>query len=125
MVKKISLILVIILVTIYIVMQISTFSIVTKFYDIFNCNIDQHVEYGELYPTTLETLSSKGTHHAKIKILTCSLHNFRKGIIYGYYSCSAYDVNGNITYGSNCIPTKWYIEKQNGRWIVTHIEEAP
>ena len=53
------------------------------------------------------------------------LHNFKKGVMYVEYSCETFDEEGNTVYGAAGIPSKWYIERNNGRWEVVEIEEDP
>ena len=41
------------------------------------------------------------------------------------YSSEAYDATGEVTSGSWKILTKWELEKQDGQWVVTNVNEAP
>jgi len=52
-------------------------------------------------------------------------HNGKKGVMQVLYSVRYYDKNGKIDYCSIGIPSKWYIEKENGKWKVTKIDEHP
>jgi len=54
-----------------------------------------------------------------------TLHNFHEGYIGAYYSYAAYDEAGDLITGSWRIPTKWKIHKENGKWEITDIYEAP
>ena len=47
------------------------------------------------------------------------------GYIWVKYSSQAYDETGEVTTGSWNILTKWELEKQDGRWVVTNVNEAP
>jgi hypothetical protein len=61
-----------------------------------------------------------------VKVTTpLALHNFNKGVMYVKYTYEAFDEDGSPVAGSYKVPSKWYIEKQNGRWIVTKIDERP
>lgn len=53
------------------------------------------------------------------------LHNFNNGYIWAYYSYKAYDEDGELITGSSNIPTKWRIHKDNGKWEIVEIFEAP
>ena len=48
-----------------------------------------------------------------------------EGYMWVKYTSVAYDVDGEVTTGSWNILTKWEVEKQDDRWIVTNINEAP
>ena len=48
-----------------------------------------------------------------------------EGYMWVKYTSVAYDVDGEVTTGSWNILTKWELEKQDDRWIVTDINEAP
>ena len=47
-----------------------------------------------------------------------------EGYMWVKYTSVAYDVDGEVTTGSWNILTKWELEKQDGQWIVTNINEA-
>lgn len=47
------------------------------------------------------------------------------GYVWAQYSSEAYDETGEVTTGSWRILTKWELEKQDGRWVVTNVNEAP
>ena len=48
-----------------------------------------------------------------------------EGYMWVKYTSVAYDVDGEVTTGSWNILTKWELEKQDGRWVVTNVNEAP
>lgn len=48
-----------------------------------------------------------------------------EGYMWVQYTSVAYDVDGEITTGSWDILTKWKLKKQDGRWVVTNVNEAP
>lgn len=58
-----------------------------------------------------------------IRLLVC--HNFHKGVMFVKYDCETLDSNGEHIYGGSNIYAKWYIRKENGRWIVYKIHEDP
>ena len=47
------------------------------------------------------------------------------GYVWAQYTSEAYDATGEVTSGSWKILTKWELEKQDGQWIVTNVNEAP
>ena len=53
------------------------------------------------------------------------IHNFYEGIAYIRYSYVAYDKNNAVITGASNVTSKWYIRKENGRWIVYDIDEKP
>jgi hypothetical protein len=55
----------------------------------------------------------------------CVMHNFKDGYIWAWYCCQASDTEGELLRGSWYIPTKWKIHKENGKWEITKIIEAP
>ena len=48
-----------------------------------------------------------------------------EGYVWVKYTSVAYDVDGAITSGSWDILAKWELEKQEGQWVVTNVNEAP
>lgn len=52
-------------------------------------------------------------------------HNFKNGYMKVIYSVRYLDENGEIVSCSIGVPSKWYIEKNDGEWKITKIEEAP
>jgi len=54
-----------------------------------------------------------------------TIHNFKDGYIWAFYSNEAYDTNGKSFAGSYRIPTKWKIHKEKGKWEIVEIFEAP
>ena len=53
------------------------------------------------------------------------IHNFRDGYMWAYYSYEARNPEGEIITGSWHIITKWKIHKENGKWEIIQIIEAP
>jgi hypothetical protein len=53
------------------------------------------------------------------------LHNFHKGVMYVNYTYKTFDKSGKQIRGAHKVSSKWYIEKQNGRWLVYDIDENP
>ena len=54
-----------------------------------------------------------------------TIHNFKDGYIWAIYSNKAFESSGKQFDGSGRIPTKWKIHKENGKWEIVEIFEAP
>jgi len=54
-----------------------------------------------------------------------TIHNFKDGYIWAFYTNKAFDSNGEQFDGSGWIPTKWKIHKEKGKWEIVEIYEAP
>jgi hypothetical protein len=52
-------------------------------------------------------------------------HNFQKGTLWIEYSCEIYKDDGDLCTGSWHIPVTIQIEKDDGKWTVMDIHEAP
>jgi len=52
-------------------------------------------------------------------------HNFRDGYMRVIYTYKAFDSSGTGLTGSSRVLSKWTIHKENGKWVITDIEEAP
>jgi hypothetical protein len=53
------------------------------------------------------------------------VHNFRDGIIWAVYNHYGYDEFGKHVGGGRNIHSKWTIHKENGKWDIVRIDEAP
>ena len=51
------------------------------------------------------------------------IHSFEHGYIYVIYSVEGRDDNGKLMCGSWRIPSKWTIDRINGQWVITDIDE--
>ena len=50
----------------------------------------------------------------------------KEGYLWVYYSCEAYDDQGNAVHGSRNVPSLWKVEKDGtGAWVVVNIKEHP
>lgn len=54
-----------------------------------------------------------------------TIHNFKDGYIWAVYSDQAYDSDRTPLSVGGPIPTKWKIHKENGKWEIAEIFEAP
>lgn len=53
------------------------------------------------------------------------IHNGRHGYMYVIYSREYMDAEKNIINASCNVPSKWEIEKIDGKWTIIDIEESP
>lgn len=54
-----------------------------------------------------------------------TLHNFKNGYIWIIYSVEGYDSNGDLLYGTWLSSAKWRIQKNENKWEIIDITEAP
>lgn len=80
-------------------------------------------KFGELsFLCITDEEAVKETH--KLHFISANFKN-NKGYIWVKYSSEAYDENGEVTYGSWGILSKWKLEKVEDNWIVKSIREHP
>lgn len=124
--KKFLLTISVLIVGVYIILFINTNSVINDFRSIINNKIDDEIAYGELerykIPEFDDVVYKRTYSKIKRKFV---FHNFGKGVMYIKYTYCAYDTNEKLITGSKDVSSKWYIEKRNGRWVVTEIEEKP
>ena len=77
--------------------------------------------YNGIKRANSETLGE--TKLTLIRLFT--FHNFRDGYVWAYYTYYAYNAEGGLITGSVSITTKWKIHKENGKWEIIEIFEAP
>lgn len=51
------------------------------------------------------------------------IHNGSEGWVLAKIDCSAYDPNGKTVYGEKNVMARWWIEKKEGKWIITKIKD--
>lgn len=110
---------------IYVVMLTDTNSVKKDFEDLVNGVSQQNIDYGKLVRYDSVRYSekfSRATVEIKREFV---MHNFKEGYINVRYTIERFDDKGEHIYGSCDIPSKWYIKKNDGRWQVVKIEEAP
>lgn len=112
--------------TIYLFMLKDTNNLIDDFEKCVSCyDVSESVRNSALYEYYYDNFQGE-VKYAKIKIYRkFVIHNFNKGLIWVKYSFEQYDTNNNKLRGSWDISSKWYIEKQNGQWVVTDIDERP
>ena len=54
-----------------------------------------------------------------------TIHSFKDGYIWAFYTNKAFDTSGKQFDGSGWIQTKWKIRKEDGKWDIVEIFEAP
>ena len=64
------------------------------------------------------------TEKHKLKFIAADF-SIDSGYIWVKYSSEAYDKEGELTYGSFNILSRWKIEKKDNNWVVTSIKEHP
>jgi len=52
-------------------------------------------------------------------------HGFSKGFMYVRYFYKGEDASGKLLTASGPLISKWTIQKIDGEWVITDIEEAP
>ena len=101
----------------------NTDSIITDFKDVVTFNENKDINYGALkryYKSENRGIKITNAHAEVTRDLV--YHNFKNGVMYVQYKIMRYDDLGNHVCASR-VQAKWYIKKQNGRWIVTAIDE--
>jgi hypothetical protein len=110
------------LIAVYIVMLCDTDSVLQDFRDCVSGEVSENLKDSALY----ELYYNANAESAEVKVRrNFVIHNFTKGVIYANYTYHVFDKDGNEVRGSHKVPTKWYIEKINGRWSVVDIDERP
>ena len=77
-------------------------------------------ELGYLCVTDDEAVTEKH----KLKFVAANFSG-DSGYIWVKYSSEAYDKDGEVTFGSWCILSRWELEKKDNQWVVTSIKEHP
>ena len=122
------LIIVPVIVILYIVMLQNTNSLISEVRNVFLWQVDSSETAGKPIDRYNDQYRSSKEMPSKIdfniiRILT--IHNFKDGYIWALYSYKAYDEDGEIITGSMFIKTKWKIHKENEKWEIVQIFEAP
>ncbi len=73
--------------------------------------------YNKDWPAVLNTTTKLSLRRSWV------WHNGKTGYINIIYTACYYDDEGNLASGSWKIDSKWYIEKQDGKWKVVDIYE--
>ncbi|MBQ2703934.1 MAG: hypothetical protein IJF58_00135, partial [Clostridia bacterium] len=64
------------------------------------------------------------TEKHKLKLVAANFSG-DSGYIWVKYSSEAYDKDGEVTFGSLGILSRWELEKKDNQWVVTSIKEHP
>jgi hypothetical protein len=123
---KIIGVLILIIVIIYIAMIIDTNSLMTQVRDVFSGKVDRSQTIGK----PINRYNYRGffsditkTDLKLIRVFT--LHNFKDGYIWAWYTYEGKDNNDEVLTGSSNIFSKWKIHKENGKWDIVEIFEDP
>jgi len=115
---------------IYSAMIISTNSLIRDVESVFRLEVDRSVTEGR--PIDQYNYNNHAEARGReVGGISYSLrrrfvwHNFQYGYIWARYTRVVYDIDGRILTGASRIPTRWRIERQNGRWEIVEIFERP
>ena len=110
---------------VYILMLMSTNSVVKDAENVMLGNVEKSITDG----TPLSAYNRKGdfnTVSVDVRITRrFVLHNFFNGYVWIKYTCQGFDADGNRTYGSWNISSRWKIHWESGKWEIVKINENP
>ena len=112
----------------YSAMLIDTSSVMREVRDAFLWKTDPAETSGRLINVYNDVTYWDKENLGRVHLLLVRLsawHNFKDGYIWAWYCYTAYDTEGELITGSMWVPTKWEIHKENGKWQITDIFEAP
>lgn len=128
--KKLKIIfsVIIAIIIVYIVMLFDTNSLMVEVKSVFMREVEESETIEK--PVNMYNRSSEYQNEALVNVnlklnIIFTIHNFRDGYIWAYYSVEARNESDELLYGSWEIPTKWKIHKENGKWEIVDIIEAP
>lgn len=105
----------------YLSMLFSTNSAIKDFYDVINSKMSEKTSYGELVRYKVYSFDGKTYKIKNAKVNRVFVFcNSKKGAMYVKIK---YDENKNVTEGIHNVYAKWYIQKINGKWLVTDIND--
>ncbi len=122
--KKVFLIILIILIASYVIMFLTTNSVMRYAKSVFRGEIS--VE--DVIDTPLYRYYRDEPEIAKVDVSLKRLfvvHSFKDGYIWVKYDVARMDYSGYEVSGSRDIISRWKIHKENGEWKVVDIKEAP
>ena len=118
-------VIVLILTFVYILMYRDTDSLEIDFHNIVCNQKNNNVNYGALNRYDYaQHYNIKDVSGLKLR-RNFVWHDFNRGCIYVQYSFNISYNDSDVSPGAHKVHSKWYIEKQNGRWVVTDIDERP
>ena len=123
--KKMIFVITGILILVYIVMFISTNSVIHDVENIMYGNVKK--SFTENSPVSAYNRKDDfGTTSVNVEIKRIFvLHNFFDGYMWVNYTCEGFDNEGNRTYGDWKVPARWKIHRENGKWKIVEIKEDP
>lgn len=124
--KKIWIPITVILICLYILVVKSTDSVIDDFNACIRCTPEaQQLRSSALYNRYYDDCDGRVVDgNVSVKRLFV-LHNFNKGFMHVIYTCERLDSAGSRLASSSDVTSTWFIEKQNGKWVVTAIREDP
>ncbi len=125
---RVWIVIIAIILIIYSVMLINTNSVMKEVRDAFLWKTDPVVTADKPIDMYNDVSYWDKENLGKVNLLLVRLsawHNFQDGYIWAWYCYVAYDKKGELITGSWYIPTKWKIHKENRKWEIIEIYEAP
>ena len=125
-VLKITLTVFAVIMAIYAIMLLNTNSLMKDVKSAFLCKTDLSETVGKPINRYNYQGYFDNEEVGKVNLFLCrlfTLHNFRNGYIWAYYTVEAKNTEGKLITGSHRVPTKWKIEKINGKWEIVEIFE--
>lgn len=99
----------------------------SAFHDCKHTSAENEEMYGVLsrYATATDLWNNVSFTSNSLELWSAHL-NTTDGYLWAYYSCEAFDSEGNTVTGSWNIPSLWKVEKDDtGAWAVVQIKEHP
>ncbi len=110
---------------IYVIMFLDTNSIYNEVKTVMKGEYDEdYVFNGEMYCFDFTRGYGETEVDLDVKRLFV-VHNFQHGYMWVFYSFEVKSPSGYLLTGGADIPSKWEIERQNGKWVIVDVIEAP
>lgn len=124
--KVIIILVSVIILAIYAAMLMDTLSVVRETKDVFYGKVDA----SQIADLPIRRYNITESHPdadiVKVNIIVLfTLHNFKDGYMWIQYTDETYNSKGVSVSGDSHIPARWRIHKENGKWVIIDIDEAP
>ena len=123
--RMIMLLVTLAIITIYLVILINTNQVIRHVENVMRSNIAKDLTMGlpiDMYNRQGHLDLGAVSYEVKISRVFV-IHNFFNGYMWVRYTREGFDSDGNRVYGSWKIPSRWKIQKQNGKWEIIDIFE--
>ena len=107
---------------VYLWMLFDTNSVIDDVLSVMNGSVDEQGIVGKMYSGS-GFLKVARWNNTISRIFV--VHNFSNGIMWVNYKRQGYEKNGDYYGISGNILSKWTIHKENGKWRIIKIDEAP